>query len=159
MSPGTAVTMSSIIDSHAIAARVRTLIGGCERGKFEATAERLGVSELALRLSVDDLSPYPTLDVLAAVVREYGVDPCWLIYGEYDSMTHRAAVDDGRRVTASNLLRLATSPRRASTDESLPLESTFRLDPVSKEPASALESTRGTRHTHGMRSSRRKQTR
>src|SRR4051812_42372877 len=107
--------MSGTLDSVGIAGRVRGLIGGRERGILEAAAERLGVSELALRLSTDDVSPHPTLDVLAALVREYGVDPCWLIYGEYDGATHRAAVEQGHRVTERNLLALAASSHRLSS--------------------------------------------
>jgi hypothetical protein len=116
------------IDSSAIAARVRGLIGCQERERLEATVQRLGVSELALRLSIDELSPYPTLDVLAAIVREFGVDPCWLIHGEYDSATHRAAVENPERVTALNLLNLAASPRHVVVDDaSLPPEPSFRV--------------------------------
>jgi hypothetical protein len=32
--------------------------------------------------------------VLTAVVRVYGVDPSWLIHGEYSSATHYAALED-----------------------------------------------------------------
>lgn len=54
-------------------------------------ASRLRVDEVSLRMSIDSLSPYPTLDVLSAVVTAYGVDPTWLITGEYNPSTHRAA--------------------------------------------------------------------
>ena len=112
--------MEKALDSRAIAGRLRGLIGGQDFGHLDQTAERLGVSELALRLSVDPRSPHPTLDVLAAVVREYAVDPCWLLYGEYDSVAHTVAMETGVRFTASTLVTLATSPRQMREDERPP---------------------------------------
>jgi transcriptional regulator with XRE-family HTH domain len=53
-------------------------------------AARLGVDEVSLRMSIDPMAPYPTLDVLIAVATAYGVDPTWLITGEYNAATHRA---------------------------------------------------------------------
>ena len=73
-----------------IAARIRGLLAG--QGDPGELAARLHVDETALRMSLDELSPYPTLDVIAAIVREYGVDPNWLITGEYDSGAHQAAI-------------------------------------------------------------------
>lgn len=76
----------------AIAARIRGLIGGQDSSLSDA-ARRLKVDEISLRMSVDTLAPYPTVDVIAAVVREYGVDPTWLLVGEYDASTHRVIAD------------------------------------------------------------------
>lgn len=73
----------------AIAARLRGLIAGQEHGDLGAVAARLGVDEVSLRMSIDQESPYPTLDVLSAVVSAYGVDPTWLITGDYNPSTHR----------------------------------------------------------------------
>jgi hypothetical protein len=67
------------------------LIGGQEHGDLGAVAHRLGVDEVSLRMSIDLLAPYPTLDVLSAVVKTYGVDPTWLVTGEYNPNTHRAS--------------------------------------------------------------------
>jgi hypothetical protein len=77
-------------DNRRIAARIRGLLSG--QGDTESVAQRLRVHEIALRMSMDETSPYPTLDVIAAVVREYGVDPHWLVTGDYDSGSHRAAI-------------------------------------------------------------------
>ena len=76
----------------AIAARIRGLIGGQDVSLSDA-ARRLKVDEISLRMSVDELAPYPTVDVIAAIVREYGVDPTWLLIGEYDAATHRTIAD------------------------------------------------------------------
>lgn len=77
------------MERKAIAARLRGLIGGQEHGDLGALAARLGVDEVSLRMSIDLESPYPTLDVLSAIVAAYGVDPTWLITGEYNPTTHR----------------------------------------------------------------------
>jgi len=86
-------------DSHAaagwenasVAARIRGLLAG--QGDLGDLAARLRVHETALRMSVDEMSPYPTMDVIIAVVRTFGVDPHWLFTGEYDATTHRASLD------------------------------------------------------------------
>ena len=109
----TLVKMVDGIDPGAIAARIRGLIGGQDRGLLAAAAQRLLVTEVALRISVDELEPHPALDVLAALVRVYGVDPTWLLTGEYDAATHRAALDDENE-SGSSLAQLIAS--RLSSD-------------------------------------------
>jgi hypothetical protein len=84
-----------LLERQAVAARIRGILAGQDDGDVAAAAERLGVSELSLRMSLDDLSPQPTMDVVLAVIRQYGVDPTWLITGNYDASTHRQAVVDG----------------------------------------------------------------
>ena len=81
-------------DRTAIAARIRGLISGQDDDDVGATALRLHVDEVGLRMSIDDLAPNPTIDVVAAIVTAYGVDPSWLLTGNYDSGTHRAILDD-----------------------------------------------------------------
>ncbi len=83
-------TNEGLLDRIGIAARLRGLIGGQEQGDLGAVAARLGVDEISLRMSIDPLAPYPTLDVLSAVATAYGVDPTWLVTGEYNPATHRA---------------------------------------------------------------------
>ena len=80
------------------------------------TARRLRVDEVSLRMSVDDLAPYPTVDVIAAVVREYGVDPTWLLTGEYDAGSHRTVADlhTGELPVAINTLIDRITPHRGS---------------------------------------------
>jgi hypothetical protein len=111
-----------IFDSPAIAARIRSLIFSQDAGDVGQAARRLLVDEVALRISVDELAPYPTLDVLAAVVEAYGVDPAWLITGEYDLKVHRVAISSDRRKARSILTQLLSAqlasanierPRRA----------------------------------------------
>ncbi len=89
-----------------IAERVRALIGGQDQETLEATAERLGVTEAALRMTIDRWSPHAVLSVLAALVRTYGVDPSWLVTGKYDPATHHVALEQGEGFRSSDLLRL-----------------------------------------------------
>ena len=58
-------------------------------------------------MSIDELAPYPTIDVLTAVVREYGIDPCWLLTGDYDSATHRRSIDADNQTLATALRDLS----------------------------------------------------
>jgi hypothetical protein len=99
----------------AIAARIRGLVAGAN-ASLSDTARRLKVDEVSLRMSVDELAPYPTIDVIAAVVREYGVDPTWLLVGEYDSASHRTVADlhTGELPVALNALIDRITPHRGS---------------------------------------------
>ena len=74
----------------AIAGRLRGLLEG---ENLAAAASRLAVSELSLRMSVDEISPHPTIEVIAAVVRHYGVDPAYVLTGVYDPASHRRVMD------------------------------------------------------------------
>jgi hypothetical protein len=93
-------------DRIAIAARIRGLLAGQDNGDPAAAAARLGVDETGLRMSIDDLAPNPTIDVIAAVVGTYGVDPVWLLTGEYDPAIHRGLLEDHQPVerTISRLM-------------------------------------------------------
>jgi hypothetical protein len=59
-------------------------------------ARLLRVDELEVRMTIDRESPRPTMDVLLAVIREYAVDPTWILTGDYDSATHRRMMDTDR---------------------------------------------------------------
>src|SRR3954464_13891120 len=98
--------MTSANDRHAIAARICGLMGGRDSGIVERTARRLGVGEVALRISIDSLEPHPTLEVVEAVIREYGVDPSWLLTGDYDSASHRRAMEAERDFSHGSFARL-----------------------------------------------------
>ena len=85
-------------DRSAIAARIRGLLAGQDGADPAVAAQRLGVDEVGLRMSMDDLAPNPTVDVVAAIVLAYGVDPTWLLTGAYDPAMHRHSLDDPRAV-------------------------------------------------------------
>jgi hypothetical protein len=109
----------SQFDRTAIAQRLRGLIAGQDNGDLAKTAARLGVEEVSLRMSVDDLSPHPTVEVLAAVIREYGVDPHWLLTGDYDPSRHRTALENDAAVRESLRDLMISGPFRIAE---LPLE-------------------------------------
>lgn len=108
------------MDRQGIAGRLRGLIGGQEQGDLGAVAARLGVDEVSLRMSIDSLAPYPTMDVLASFVVQYGVDPTWLLTGDYNSGSHRAASEvspDRLKGAMEDLLRtLQSGPTPGSPD-------------------------------------------
>lgn len=86
--------MQADASPQSIAARIRGILGEPDRGTIEATARRLGVCEVSLRISTDEKEPHPTVDVIIAIVRHYGVDPTWLMTGNYDPTSHRTALED-----------------------------------------------------------------
>lgn len=98
------------LNSDGIAARLRGLIGGQHLGNLGAVAAKLGVDEVSLRMSIDELAPYPTVDVLAAVIIEYGVDPSWLLTGEYNKSTHRNSAEAARGQAASVIRAMLETP-------------------------------------------------
>jgi len=85
-------------DRQSVAARVRSLVDHDETGDWGAIARHLRVDELELRITIDAKSPHPAMGVLLAVIREYAVDPTWLLTGEYDSATHRRTLSGDRAV-------------------------------------------------------------
>jgi hypothetical protein len=68
--------------------------------EISARLPRVSVEELSLRMSIDDVSPHPTVEVLAAVIRVYGIDPTWLLTGVYDASTHRTCMDEPSDIAA-----------------------------------------------------------
>ena len=101
--------MKPKMDSREIAGRIRGLIVGRNFEAVSVAAERLNVSESALRRSMDECSPYPALEVLAAIVRECGVEPSWPLFGDYDTDTHAEILGCAGRVPGKDLVLLATS--------------------------------------------------
>jgi hypothetical protein len=80
-------------DRIAIAQRIRGLIAGQDGGDPAECARRINADEIGLRMSIDELAPNPTIDVIVAIVLAYGVDPSWLLTGEYDTATHRSILE------------------------------------------------------------------
>jgi hypothetical protein len=117
-------------DAHAIAERIRALTSGAAGADCTALARRLGVNDAALRTSVDTREPRPTLHVLAAVVREFGVDPTWLLTGIYDAATHRAALDEDTPGEARRMLaRMISAPLVSSNPRQRPSQPSATASP------------------------------
>lgn len=98
------------IDRPGIAMRLRELIFAADRlASPGVIAESLGVRESMLRDTIDATRPHPWIEVLLAVIRRYGVDPTWILTGEYDHATHREALENDpsveRLLARTNLAR------------------------------------------------------
>ena len=103
-------------DRAAIAARIRDIAFNGNGADPTVVARHLGVDEVGLRMSVDELAPNPTVEVIAAVVATYGVDPSWLLTGECDPAVHRNSLDDRESATqaVSRLMLPSSGPPRES---------------------------------------------
>ena len=95
----------------AIRDRLCTIVEGQAHLSLEL-AKILDVETDPLRVLLEELQePIDVallIDVVAAVVREFAVDPQWLLTGHYDSTAHRRALalgedrsDDGRRALSA----------------------------------------------------------
>jgi hypothetical protein len=102
---------------QAIAARIRALISCEDPGPAEASL-RLGVTEDALRAAIDYIDPNPSVEVLAAVVVLYGVDPTWLLSGGYDAGTHRSAMQSQSILDHDKLTRFIARHLDDDADQS-----------------------------------------
>jgi hypothetical protein len=80
----------------AVADRIRAVIYRDPRHTPDAVAEQLCVPAHDLRALIDGKDLFidmaSTLDVVAALVHEYGIDPKWLLTGQYDGGMHRQAL-------------------------------------------------------------------
>ena len=103
------------LDRPGIAARIRQLLDS--KGlTIEAAASRLRVGEATLRMSADEASPRPRLDVLVALVREFALDPSWLMTGTYDPGMHRRAMSGDPARVLEELLHTLTAPSQWRTE-------------------------------------------
>jgi len=88
---------------EAIADRLRSVMARQPGHRLSDMAAILSVDEDALRRLIEE--PERTIDVsflidvVAALVREFAVDPNWLLTGRYDSSTHRQALLLGENAT------------------------------------------------------------
>jgi hypothetical protein len=79
------------VDWAGISERVRGLVRMEEYG-VEVASAKLGLQPDVIHAGVNGVSRSATLRVVEAVVRVYGLDPTWIITGQYDSATHRTAM-------------------------------------------------------------------
>lgn len=91
---------------HDIASRLRLLLDRRDYRDHARAAQLLGVDEEELRTSLDELAPWPTTAVLTAVVIHFGMDPNYLVTGQYDRDTHMLALEGGAAITQDLVSRL-----------------------------------------------------
>jgi hypothetical protein len=92
--------MFSARNASELAERSRSLLGADATTDLHDVASTLGVSATDLREILVYKTPYPAVQVLAAVVAHYGVDAGWLLTGEYSPSTHRANEEAGQPAQA-----------------------------------------------------------
>lgn len=101
-------------DPKELASRVQGLLQARFKGDLLSAAGALEVEAEELRRIVEDEAENPRLDVLSALVRFFGVDPCWLVTGEYDWRAHLRtleAEDEDPSTDSKPLLLRLTTPR------------------------------------------------
>ena len=104
--------MLSIPDRLGLAERFRHILVN-QNLSVEAAAERLKCDAVSVQALLDGS---PELHVIVAIVREFAVDPNWLLTGEYKFGTHQAAVEDPVR-TVHDLMKRIESPRSSSSSD------------------------------------------
>lgn len=83
------------VDRWRIAVRIRALLYPMIRKSgTRAVAADLDVATDSLQTSIDLENPHPSVEVVLAVIRYHGVDPSWLLTGDYDLATHREALEN-----------------------------------------------------------------
>ena len=87
-----------------------------------------------------ETTPPASLEVLAAIVRECGVEPSWLLFGEYDADTHTDALDCAGKVRGKDLVLSATARLYARERELHNARATFNS---SASPPSLVQVDRG----------------
>ena len=82
---------------EAIAERVRSVVARQSCDDLEAIARSLALPEAPFHHLIANpeavIDSALLIDVLAALVRVYGVDPKWLLTGEYDPNSHRRVLE------------------------------------------------------------------
>jgi hypothetical protein len=99
-----------------VAGRLRGLIRIQNKSELAAVAKRLGVDERSLRVSVE--GGRPTLNVMAALIRAYGLDPTWVLTGDYDPATHRSALESNTQEIEVAMRRMIIGAAASSAPES-----------------------------------------
>jgi hypothetical protein len=95
---------------EAIVERIRAVVSRQSAGALEAFAATLGVAPAGFRAFIGEQEPVIDIlfliDVVAAFVREFAVDPRWLLIGQYDATTHREALLLGEDRSTAGARRL-----------------------------------------------------
>jgi hypothetical protein len=111
-----------LLDWAGVLDRIKGLVSMSDQAQQQSAATLLGVDERHLRAAVKQESRLSTLKVVAAVVRVYGLDPTWILTGNYDAATHRIALQGDSATIDQLLSRLVTAPSRPSAPDQTSLE-------------------------------------
>ena len=106
--------MLFLTDRAGVAGRIREILRN-QKLSIEQAADRLRFDPADVRAALEgDL----TLSIIIGVVRYFGVDPTWVLTGEYEQWSHRAALEDPFTAVYEVLRRL-DRPRGMGADSAL----------------------------------------
>jgi hypothetical protein len=111
-----------LLDWAGVFDRIKGLVNVSDQAQQQTTATLLGVDERHLRAAINNESRLSTLKFVGAVVRVYGLDPTWILTGNYDGATHRIALHGDSAAIDDLLSRIATKPSRPSAPDQTSLE-------------------------------------
>jgi len=124
--------MPPTVSLVAIAGRIRGLIASTDQGNLEAIARRLSVDPSVLKQSLDLQFPRMSVSVMMAVLREYAINPRWLLYGAdhhggFGFGIRAIASGNGPTMTRADMVTLLESLKRShgerwSEDQHLQLD-------------------------------------
>jgi hypothetical protein len=130
---------------EAAADRVRAVICRDPHHTLDAVAVKLCVPTQELRALIDDKGSSSgldfVLDVLAALVHEYAIDPKWLLTGQYDGEMHRQALllgEDRRRAGRQNIRDFVQAQYEKSREKRLYLSLPPTLEALREKVVSLL---------------------
>ena len=104
--------MLHLTDRAGVAGRITEILRN-QQLSIEDAAGRLRFDPLELEAALEGEI---TLSMLIAVVRTFGIDPMWLLSGEYQQWSHRAAMEDPFTAVYDVLRRLDRPRDRFSND-------------------------------------------
>ena len=82
--------MLHLTDRAGVAGRITEILRN-QQLSIEEAAARLRFDPFEVRAALDgDI----TLSMIIAVVRSFGIDPMWLLTGEYQQWSHNASLED-----------------------------------------------------------------
>jgi len=93
-----------------IVERVRALVSRQTSDSLDAFATTLSISPMEFRTLINDrareIDALFVIDLLAALVHEFAVDPRWLLTGQYNGATHREALVIGEDRTPAGVIAI-----------------------------------------------------
>jgi hypothetical protein len=95
------------LDWEQVSSRIKDVLNLGDADDLRRAAARLDVRALQVEEAIDRRSRLATLKVAAAIVREHGIDPSWLLTGTYDAATHRVGLQKNRDEIDRLLKKLA----------------------------------------------------
>ena len=127
-----------------IAERIRALVTGPYGDRLSDAAVALGIGELELSALLQGRVPAVSTDwlvaVLTRVVRQFGVDPSWLVTGRYDARTHLVAEEHRADLIS---LRFQMNRLLSGPDRPVEIEPIKRADRIPAADAHSFERTEG----------------